>query len=262
MSSTSFWTCPSSTRNHLRKKCAIFDIVEKEWVLHVLRLILGGDGSWSWLQLGSLIEVASVHSCPICAMWYTTVLDISWILLWIDGRSDPPVPTYPFRCTSARSSQFWVAIHDFFGLQENDREFLGNVLPGRQLFCDISSVGGSFSARVPRSSAELHRGFVHHILEDEVDGQKEEQGDQREKGAEEEVNGRCRRDQKQRSHNAHETWDIDGMSECGPKLEPCKCMWLVRNTVKNGRVRCGVHTSRRLQQTTVSCERSNCNKPF
>ena len=31
-------------------------------------------------------------------------------------------------------------------------------------------VGGSFSARVPRSSAELHRGFVHHILEDEVDG--------------------------------------------------------------------------------------------
>ena len=49
-------------------------------------------------------------------------------------------------------------------------------------------MGGSFSARAPRSSAELHRGFVHHILEDEVDGQKEEQGDQRE-GDEEEVNG-------------------------------------------------------------------------
>ena len=29
---------------HLRKKGAIFDIVEKEWVLHVPRLILGGDG--------------------------------------------------------------------------------------------------------------------------------------------------------------------------------------------------------------------------
>ena len=50
-------------------------------------------------------------------------------------------------------------------------------------------VGGSFSARVPRSSAELHRGFVHHILEDDVDGQKEEQGDQRDGEEGEEVNG-------------------------------------------------------------------------
>ena len=45
-------------------------------------------------------------------------------------------------------------------------------------------MGGSFSARVPRSSAELH-----HILEDEVDGQKEQQGDQRDGDQEEEVNG-------------------------------------------------------------------------
>ena len=37
-------------------------------------------------------------------------------------------------------------------------------------------VGGSFSARVPKSSAEVHRGFSDHILEDEVDGQEEEQG--------------------------------------------------------------------------------------
>ena len=51
------------------------------------------------------------------------------------------------------------------------------------------TVGGSFSARVPRSSAEVHREFIHHILEDEVDGQKEEEGDQRENGEEEEVNG-------------------------------------------------------------------------
>ena len=50
-------------------------------------------------------------------------------------------------------------------------------------------MGGSFSARVPRSSAEVRRVFVHHILEDEVDGQKEEQGDQREDGEEDEVNG-------------------------------------------------------------------------
>ena len=52
-----------------------------------------------------------------------------------------------------------------------------------------SDVGGSYSARVPRSSAEVHREFVHHILEDEVDGQKEGQGDQREDGEEGEVNG-------------------------------------------------------------------------
>ena len=35
---------------------------------------------------------------------------------------------------------------------------------------------GSYSARVPRSSlAEVHREFVHHIVEDEVDGQEERQ---------------------------------------------------------------------------------------
>ena len=44
MSSTSFWTCPSSTRNRLRKKGAISDIVGDKWVLHVLRLIHDGDG--------------------------------------------------------------------------------------------------------------------------------------------------------------------------------------------------------------------------
>ena len=63
-------------------------------------------------------------------------------------------------------------------------------------------VGGSFSARVPRSSAELHRGFVHHILEDEVDGQKEEQGDQRE-DEEEEVNGDVE-SIRETHNNAHE----------------------------------------------------------
>ena len=42
------------------------------------------------------------------------------------------------------------------------------------------AVGGSFSARVPSSSAELHTDFSYHILEYEVDRQEEEQGDQRE----------------------------------------------------------------------------------
>ena len=49
----------------------------------------------------------------------------------------------------------------------------------------LISCGRFLSARVPRSSAELHRRFVDHVLEDEVDGQKEGQGDQREDGEEE-----------------------------------------------------------------------------
>ena len=52
------------------------------------------------------------------------------------------------------------------------------------------NVRGSYSARVPRSSlVEVHRAFVHHILEVEVVGQQEEQGDQRDDEEEEEVNG-------------------------------------------------------------------------
>ena len=40
---------------------------------------------------------------------------------------------------------------------------------------------GSYSARVLRSSlAEVHNEFVHHIVEDEVDGQEERQDDRRE----------------------------------------------------------------------------------
>ena len=63
---------------------------------------------------------------------------------------------------------------------------------------------GSYSGRVPRSSLEkVHREFVHRILDDEVDGQKEGQGEKREDGEEGEERG----------------WN-----ECGPKLEPCLCM--------------------------------------
>ena len=50
-------------------------------------------------------------------------------------------------------------------------------------------MGGSFSARVPKSSAEVRRVFVHHIVEVEVVGQKEEQGDQTDGDEEEEVSG-------------------------------------------------------------------------
>ena len=64
--------------------------------------------------------------CPFFLMWNTNILDISDIPLWIGSRSGLPVPIYPFRCISARCSQFGVANHDVLGLSENDREFLHN----------------------------------------------------------------------------------------------------------------------------------------
>ena len=54
-------------------------------------------------------------------------------------------------------------------------------------------------AKVP---ADVRRIFMHHILEDEADGQKEEQGNQR-KEDEEEVNGDV--ETIRETHNAHET---------------------------------------------------------
>ena len=81
------------------------------------------------------------------------------------------------------------------------------------------TVGGSFSARVPRSSAEVRRVFMHHILEDEADGQKEDQGDQRKEDEEEEMNGDV--ETIRETHNAHET--LMWWCECGPKLEPSVC---------------------------------------
>ena len=54
----------------------------------------------------------------------------------------------------------------------------------------VVCVRGSYSARVPRSSlAEVHTEFVHHIVEDEVDGQEERQDDRREDGEEGEESG-------------------------------------------------------------------------
>ena len=76
MSSANFWTCPSSTRNRLEKSI-ISNIVEEEWVLQFLRLILDGDDFWLRLQLESLIEVAT-RSCRTYPMWDTTVLGIFW----------------------------------------------------------------------------------------------------------------------------------------------------------------------------------------
>ena len=52
------------------------------------------------------------------------------------------------------------------------------------------SLGGSYSARVPKSSlARVHREFVHHIVEDEVDGQEEGHDDRREDGKQRKESG-------------------------------------------------------------------------
>ena len=72
MSSTSFHS--TATMRYWKKKKkktnATFGIDEKGWVLVVLLLILGGDGSLMWLRFGSLIGVSSVHFCPICSVRY------------------------------------------------------------------------------------------------------------------------------------------------------------------------------------------------
>ena len=61
----------------------------------------------------------------------------------------------------------------------------------------------SYSARVPRSSsAEVHREFVHHIVEDEVDGQEERQDDRREDRKQREESGEVEVNQ---THNMS-TW--------------------------------------------------------
>ena len=108
--------CTNSTMKN-RKTGATFGTVEKGLVLHVLLIL----GSSLWLQdSGSLIEVSSVHSCPICSVWDTNVFDISNIPHGIGGRNGLPVPIYPLRCTS-RSSQFWVVSYDVLDLVRHDR---------------------------------------------------------------------------------------------------------------------------------------------
>ena len=47
----------------------------------------------------------------------------------------------------------------------------------------------SFSARVPRSSAEVRRAFIHDIKEVEDVGQQEQQGDERDEEERDEVKG-------------------------------------------------------------------------
>ena len=64
---------------------------------------------------------------------------------------------------------------------------------------NLHVVRGSYSARVPRSSlAEVHWEFVHHIVEDEVDGQEERQDDRKEDRQQVEESGEIEENQ---THN-------------------------------------------------------------
>ena len=63
-------------------------------------------------------------------------------------------------------------------------------------------VGGSFSARVPRSSAEVRRVIIHDIKEVEGVRQQEEQEDKRDEDTGDEVNGEV----EEVTQRAHETW--------------------------------------------------------
>ena len=59
---------------------------------------------------------------------------------------------------------------------------------------------------MPRSSAEVRRVFVHHILEDEVDGQTERLGDHREDDEEGEVNGDVEERAIRQTHQMTHAW--------------------------------------------------------
>ena len=65
-------------------------------------------------------------------------------------------------------------------------------------------MGGSFSARVPRSSTEVRRVFIHDIKKVEGVGQQERQGDQRDDEERGEVNGEVE-EIRSNAHRAHET---------------------------------------------------------
>ena len=164
MSSTSFY--PTATMKNWKKKMdATFGIDEKGLVLVVLLQILGGDGSLLWLLFGSLIGVSSVHSCPICSVRYTSFSDISHNPQRMGSRSGLPVPIYPLRCTSPRSSQYWVANHDILDVVGSDREL-------HQIsFWDISSAHCgpqkcSFCASVLPCRAPRGRPFFNDVLLD------------------------------------------------------------------------------------------------
>ena len=115
MSSTSVHS--TATMKYWKKKTnAISDTGRKELVQVALLQIQGEDGAYLLVLLGSLIGVSSVHFCLMCSVWKTNFSYIFRTLQALDNRSGLPVPIDPSRCTSPRSSQFWVANRSMLNL--------------------------------------------------------------------------------------------------------------------------------------------------
>ena len=130
----------------------------------------------------------------------------------------------------------------------------------KKCLVDNVSVRGSFSAKVPRSSfARVRRVLVLH-MEEEGEEQENEQEDERENGKQR-VERRVVESIKTTISWTHE----DGMKWSArhtPNLSQCQCdikMCAVKHE-NMWRVRCAVHTPRRLQQIAISCKRSDHNK--
>ena len=116
----------------------------------------------------------------------------------------------------------------------------------------LHCVRGSYSARVPRSSsAGVHKEFVHHIVDDEVDGQEQGQDDKREDGQQREESGEVVEGQNKHMRMTHD------VRTTNTRVEPRMCVSI---SEKNATCEVCCSHSRRLQRTAVSCKRSSCNK--
>ena len=117
--STSFWKCPSPTKNRLKKNAISCIVVEI-----LVPAISSPDSRWRRF----LSETAARKPCR------------SRIGALLPSTCHLALPTRPSLCTFARSSQFWVANHDRLDLWENDREYLCNVNLESRLSCSIYSM--------------------------------------------------------------------------------------------------------------------------
>ena len=79
----------------------------------------------------------------------------------------------------------------------------------------------------------VHREFVHHIVEDEVDGQEERQHDKREDGEQREESGIVEESQNQHKRMTHDARTTN------TRLEPRMCVCISEKMLS---VRCDVHT--------------------
>ena len=77
MSSTSFWTCPSSTRNHLRKKGAIFGTAEKE-----IGFARSSPDS-RWIRFIIVTCGSEVRSKSHRCTFLPDLIDVGYLCFWI-----------------------------------------------------------------------------------------------------------------------------------------------------------------------------------